>query len=116
VPGNPAALIEFSKFDDWHNFVRRLGLQRPTPDIVRLKFERAQKLYLLAWFDFDLIKAGELVALTTLELALTDRHGNKLSKKKRNFANLICYLVAEDGLTDAKIPMIQRCGGSQLVS
>jgi hypothetical protein len=66
----------------------------------------------LAWLDFDLIKAGELVALTALELVLMDRYAKKLSKRKRSFSNLLRYLVVEDGLTDEKIPMIQRCGGS----
>jgi hypothetical protein len=112
MPGNPAGLIAFSTFSDWLGFMRRLGLLRMTPDIVRLKFERAQKLYLLAWLEFDLIKAGELVALTALELALMDRYGDKLSKKKRSFSDLLRYMVVQDGLTDAKIPMIQRCGGS----
>jgi hypothetical protein len=28
-----------------------------------------KKLYVLAWLDFDVIKAGELIALTALELA-----------------------------------------------
>jgi hypothetical protein len=112
VPGNPAGVIAFSTFGDWHGFVKRLGLQRLTPDIVRLKFERAQKLYLLAWLDFDLIKAGELVALTALELALIDRYGDKFSKTKRSLSNLLRHMVAQDGLTDAKIPMVRRCGGS----
>jgi hypothetical protein len=112
VPGNPAGVIECSTFSDWHGFVRRLGLQQVTPDIVRLKFERAQKLYLLAWLDFDLIKAGELAALISLELGLMDRYGDKLSKRKKSFANLLRYMVDQDGLTDAQIPMIQRCGGT----
>jgi hypothetical protein len=44
------------------------GLHEGIPDIVTAKFDRAHKLHVLAWIDFDLIKAGELVAFTTLEL------------------------------------------------
>ena len=50
-----------------------LGLRRVVPEIVAAKFERGQKLLLLAWIDFDLFTAGELIALTALELALKDR-------------------------------------------
>jgi hypothetical protein len=116
APGNPVALVEFCTFAEWRDFVFRLGMQRATPDIVRLKFERAQKLYLLAWLDFDLIKAGELVALTTLELALKDRYGDKVrdNKGQMNFSRLLRYMPAHDGLTDAKIPMIQRSGGAAI--
>ncbi len=114
VPGNPAGLVEFFAFTEWRDFVFRLSLQRATPEIVRLKFERAQKLSLLAWLEFDLIKAGELVALTTLELALTDRYGDKVRDKRGRiyFSRLLRYLPVLDGLTDAKLPMLQRSGGA----
>jgi hypothetical protein len=49
---------------------------------VAAKFESAQKLYVLAWLDFDLIKAGELIALTALELALTDRYAGNESPRR----------------------------------
>ncbi len=84
------------------------------PDVVRLKYARAQKLYLLGWIDADLIKAGELVALTALELALMDRYGTKLKTRERTFAAVLRHLVEVDGLTDAQIPMVARCGGSAI--
>jgi hypothetical protein len=114
VPGNPAGLVTFSTIDQWHDFLSSLSLRRVVPDIVRLKFERAQKLYLLGWLDFDIIKAGELMALTTLELALTDRYGDKVRDKKGKifFSQLLRYMPAHDSLTDAKLPMIQRSGGT----
>lgn len=116
VPNNPAAIMEFVTFAEWKDFVLRLGLQRRTPEIVRLKYERAHKLYLLAWLDFDLIKAGELIALTTLELALTDRYGDKVRDKKGqiSFSRLLRYLPDHDGLSDAKLPMVQRSGGTAI--
>lgn len=48
--------------------------------IVAAKYDRALKLHLLSWIDFDTIKAGEIVALTTLELALKDRYGDKVER------------------------------------
>jgi hypothetical protein len=84
------------------------------PQIVAAKFGRAQKLHLLAWFDFDLIKAGELIALTALELALTDRYGGKVRDKRGKilFSRLLAFMPRHDGLTDQALPMIRRCGGS----
>jgi len=84
------------------------------PDVVRMKYARAQRLYLLGWIDADLIKAGELVALTALELALMDRYGTRFKKRERTFAAVLKHLVDADGLTDAQIPVIARCGGSAI--
>jgi hypothetical protein len=94
--------------------VLNLGLRAGIPDIVTAKFERAQKLHILAWIDFDLIKAGELVALTALELALNDRYRPKAKAKYGNaaFAHLLRYMPEHDGLTDDKLPMIRRSGGT----
>ena len=114
APGNPAALLSLSTFSEWREFVMGLGLRASVPQIVSLKFERAQQLHLLAWIDFDLIKAGELAALTTLELALTDRYASRAKQKYGNaaFAHPLRYLPQHDGLTDEKVPMIRRCGGT----
>ncbi|WP_254914493.1 hypothetical protein [Sphingobium sp. Z007] len=107
-----------------------MSLNPLVPAIVRLKFQRALKLYYLAWIDGDLIKAGELVALTALELALNDRYGGQVPGKprkklkagqapgladappQRSFEALLKHMVDGDGLTDAEIPMIVRCGGT----
>ncbi len=83
---------------------------------------------------------SELVALTALELALTDRYAGKemarrrklvakkaenekrpISKSERwwveyvSFADLIKSMVERDGLTDDRIPMSQRCGPASKV-
>ena len=51
--------------------------------------------------------------LSTLELALNDRYGAKIKKhgKYRSFADLLKFMLV-DGLTDDKIPMVQKYGGS----
>jgi hypothetical protein len=115
VPGNPGGFLSFANVGEWRRFVAFCGLRPGIPDIVSLKFRRAQKLYFLGWLDSDLIKAAELVALTTLELALKDRYGACVRdhKGKMPFARLLKYMLA-DGLTDAKIPMVCRSGGTAI--
>jgi hypothetical protein len=132
APGNPVAFWHFNTPEEWRAFVATLSLDPRVPDIVRLKFERAQKLFLLGWIDTDLIKGAELVALTTLELALKDRFGHvvpRLPTRKvdprsaeamtaqpirYSFKALLRHLVETEGLTDAQIPMIARCGGTAI--
>lgn len=58
-----------------------LGLRPGTPEIVAAKYRRAQKLYLVGWLDTDLIRAGELVVMTALGLALNDRYGHKVAAR-----------------------------------
>jgi hypothetical protein len=115
APGKPGGLIEFSTAVHWRDFIAGLGLAPGIPEIVAAKFRRAQMLYFLAWLYFDLIKAGELMALATLELALNDRYGTKVKKRGayRSFAELLAYMI-QDGLTDDKIPMVRRSGGSAI--
>ena len=114
VPGNPAALVQFDTAADWRGFIDGLAIDARIPQIVRAKWGRAQTLYLLGWIDFSLIKAGELAALIALELALVDRYGGLIPKRKRSFATLLTYMVEADGLTDADIPVIVRCGGTAI--
>lgn len=106
VSGNPAGFRKFSTITEWREFILDLGLHEAIPEIVAGKFRRAQKLYFLGWIDFDVIKAGELMALTALELALKDRYGKKM------LPALLKHMVEEDGLTDEKIPMFRKYGGS----
>jgi hypothetical protein len=73
MPCNPASFPAFTTYAVWRAFVVQFSLHPALPLIVSAKFERAQKLCILTWIDFDLIKAGELMALTALELALTGR-------------------------------------------
>lgn len=112
--GNPGGFLRFEKAADWRDFVESLGIDRRIPDIVRAKFARAQTLYMLGWIDFSVVKAGELAALIALELAVMDRYGRRISKSKRSFATLLTYMVDSDGLTDAQIPMLMRCGGTAI--
>jgi hypothetical protein len=112
-PGKPGGWISFETATQWRTFVLSLSLPAGIPEIVAAKYRRAQMLYFLAWNYFDVIKAGELMALATLELALNDRYGAKVETrgKYRSFAELLKYMLV-DGLTDDKVPMVQRCGGS----
>ncbi len=82
MPGNLADLVSFSTFHQWRDFVLGFGLRSGAPRIVAEKFQRAQRLYVLAWLDFDVVKAGELIAFTALELALKDRYGFKVERRK----------------------------------
>jgi hypothetical protein len=115
APGKPGGFIEFSTTTQWRTFVLSLGLPPGIPEPVAAKFRRAQMLYFLAWLYFDVIKAGELMALATLELALNDRYGDKVKKRGayRSFAELLAYMI-QDGLTDDRIPMVRRSGGSAI--
>jgi hypothetical protein len=119
MPGFPGGqLISFSRFSDWHAFGLDLGLRRIVPETVAAKFERGQKLILLAWVDFDLFTTGELIAIALIELALKDRSGLKVKRrqKKSFFDDLLMHMVTADGLDDSKVPMLERCGGGTVVS
>lgn len=110
--GNASGFISFEKATDWRVFVESLAIDARIPEIVQAKYARAQTLYLLGWADFSVVKAGELAALIALELGLIDRYGGRISKSKRSFAAMLRHMVEVDGLTDAQIPMVSRCGGS----
>ena len=69
-PGHPSGFRTFSTIAEWRVFILSLSLPLGIPEIVAAKYRRAQMVYFLAWLYFDLIKAGELVGLSTLELAL----------------------------------------------
>lgn len=104
--------MSFARAADWRAFIENLGIDPRIPQIVQVRFARAQTLYLLGWIDLSLIKAGELAALIALELAVMDRYGGKVSKGKRSFAKLLKHMVEVDGLTDGDIPMVTRCNGT----
>ncbi|WP_415287344.1 hypothetical protein RSD66_08735 [Brevundimonas sp. S1H14] len=109
---SPVDWLEFDHAADWARFVERLRPPPGLPEAVERKFLRAQGLYRLGWIDRDLIKAGELAALIALELAVRDRYGRLTGRKKPAFADLLTYMVDGDGLTDAALPVVARCGGS----
>lgn len=114
--GIPVGQLAIPTSQAWREFVLSLSLPDGVPEIVRVKYQRAQMLYFLAWLYPDLIKAGELVALTALELTVRDCYGNKVKgrgKSKPTFAALLQYMP-KDGLTDDKIPMVRRSGGTAI--
>ena len=124
-PGKPDAFVEFGTLREWKLFLDEFGLREKVHLPTRAKYHRAHKLYLLAWLDFDLIKAGELVALTALELALNDCYGARVAPRQRPkkptlqsgpprkaFGDLLRYMVEGDGLTDAQLPIVRKYGGS----
>lgn len=115
MTGNAGGILSISTASEWRTFVVSLSLHPDVPEIVNAKFRRAQMLYFLSWLYFDLIKAGELVALTTLELALKDRYGSQVKNRKgeMRFADLL-KCMPKDGLTDERIPMIRKSGGSAI--
>lgn len=108
----PAALLEFGSPNAWLSFLEERSLDPHVPQIVSSKYSRAQRLYALSWLEFDLIKAGEMVAMTALELALKDRYASRLSSKRPMLDALLRYLVNEDHLTDDALPFTRLYGGS----
>ncbi|WP_420469974.1 hypothetical protein [Brevundimonas sp. FT23042] len=111
APSGPSVERVFTQAIEWRAFIEAMGLPSPIPAVTAAKFSRAQTLYLLAWLDPGLIKAGELAALVALELALRDRYGGAFKRKSR-FSHLLKHMVEHDGLTDAVVPLVQRCGGT----
>jgi hypothetical protein len=115
--GNIGGMLEFRETSEWLAFLRQHDLRPAVPLIVAAKHQRAQKLYALAWLEFDLIKAGEPVALTGLELALRDRYGARAPKRGRQPATLkglLRDMVEGDGLTDGALSFVRQYGGSVL--
>lgn len=135
--GNLGGFRSFDTFDDWRAFWLSFELSHGIPRYVLGGFERAQKLFLLAWVDFDLASAGELVAFTILEYALKDRYLGKERERRRaaveakaksagrpvarrekewteriSFQDLLRYMVEQDGLTDEKVGLVRRSGGT----
>jgi hypothetical protein len=136
MPRNMGGQASVPTFAEWRSFVLELIPRRTIPEIVLRKFERAQKLHVLAWLDFDLIKAGELVGMTALELARTDRYAHaekqrrrklvarkaetkdrEISKGEKSWAerDLLKHMVESDGLTEEQVPMNMRCGSPSKV-
>jgi hypothetical protein len=111
--GRLDGMVSFSTYAEWQDFFLQLDLTQGVPAIVTAKYDRALKLHLLSWIDFDIIKAGEIAALTTLELALKNRYGDKVVKDRHgniSFNRLLRYMVDRDDLTDEKLKICRRCG------
>ena len=120
----------FLEPEEWRNFIYSFNLHPGIPLQIIAKYHRAQKLYYLAWIDFDLIKAGELIALIALEMALKQRYGTRpdlvevilpheerwpsekqktaARKRKADFHLLLNYMVQKDGVTNEALPSVKR--------
>jgi hypothetical protein len=133
----PGRLVEFANFAEWQRVVLGFRLSAGVPtDMVDL-FDRALKLYLIAWLDLDLVTAGEMAALAALEHSLRDcylgdfreRHNKRIVAKAKsekrsltleeNFrpegitlAALLQHMHERDGLTDNQLPFVRKYGGS----
>jgi hypothetical protein len=124
TPGNPASLVTFNSLEDWRLFVAGLALNPMIPASVAPIYQRAQRLFYMGWSDAGMFKVAELVALAALELALNDRFGVAIREKKMRrgvdhraakplkFEDLMTHLIAEDGLSDEKLPFVRKYGGS----
>ncbi|MGQ0582216.1 MAG: hypothetical protein ACT4O6_09800 [Reyranella sp.] len=136
MPGHVGGFRSFANFDEWRDYWLGLRLPFGIPLNMTEGFERAQKLSLLAWVDFDLMVAAELVALTTLEHVLRDQYlgkekcrrraiiAEKAEQEKRqarrgeewwieqaSFSDLLKYMWNHDELTDEQLPSVRRSGG-----
>lgn len=110
-PGNPGAILGFAAPEEWIAFLSELDLSPYVPQIVSTKYRRAQRLYALSWLDLDLVKAGELVSVTALELALKDRYAGQIQKRNPMFSDLLQHLVMKDGLASTEVNFTRLYGG-----
>jgi hypothetical protein len=113
-PGNPGGFISFSTVTEWRQFILQLSLHSAIPEFVSDRYRRAQRAYFWAWIHFDFIKLGELAALASLELALRERYAFKFRRRtgrRVKFPELLKYLVEKDGLSDDRLPIVQKYGG-----
>ena len=88
----PASLRASTTLEEWIAALRDLDLEAAgaAPLVVRNKYRRAQKLYLLSWIDSDVVVASELTAFTALELALMrPRSGRDTGRPAREPHRLI---------------------------
>jgi hypothetical protein len=67
-------LVHFENYAEWQKFLLAFDLPPGVPGVVKDAFDRARKVYLLSWVDFDLAVVGEVAALTALELAVRNRY------------------------------------------
>lgn len=113
----------FGNFGEWYDVIDALSLNATVPIKLGERWTRVQSVYLTAWLSPDLILAADLVSFTALEYAVMDRYGHlatprpKYNPKKPDaparvsFAKALDYIVTGDGLTDAKLPFVQKYGG-----
>lgn len=109
--GNPGAIIAFATSDEWLAFLSERDLHADVPQTVSAKYDRAKRLYALSWLDLDLMKAGELAAMTALETALKERYAGVIRKERPMLGDLLQHLVLKDGLENTELPFTRRYGG-----
>lgn len=138
-PGMLGGFVSFSSFTEWQRVIVGFQLPAGVPRNMADLFDRALKLYLAAWLDFDLITAAEMASLSALEHSLRDcylgefhaQHMKKMvarakSEKREprlneNFRpesislnSLLQYMHQRDGLSDDQLPCVRKYGGSIL--
>jgi len=135
-PGMPGGFVEFPSFAEWQRVIVGFQLPAGVPGNMVDLFDRALKLYLTAWLDFDLVTAGEMAALAALEHSLRDcylgyfrkQHTEQIIAKaksekrsptlKENFrpeqitlAALLRHMPEGDCLTNDQLPFVRKHGG-----
>lgn len=138
-PGMPGGFVSFGDFAEWQQAILGFRLPAGVPCYMADLFDRALKLYLAAWLDFDLTTAGDLAAFGALEHSLRDcylgyfrkQHTKKIVARAKNenrsprvdenfrpekvpLAALLQHMYKCDGLTEEQLSCVQRYGGSIL--
>ena len=138
-PGTPGGFVSFANFAEWQRVILGFRLSAGVPRNMADLFDRALKLYLVAWLDFDFVTAGELAALGALEHSLRDcylgdfreRHTKKVVARAKNekrqpkleenfrperilLTDLLRHMYQRDRLTDEQLPCVRKYGGGVL--
>ncbi|HEX5412669.1 MAG TPA: hypothetical protein VFZ27_12540 [Terriglobia bacterium] len=101
VPGNPAAIRQFTNLADWRSYVLGLQLRGSTPKVFRRKHNHVLRTLFLAWLDANVIKLAELGGLAMLEGAIRARYPEiKINKKQPGLECALTHLVEHGGLND----------------
>jgi hypothetical protein len=110
VPGNLAAIREFTNLADWRSYVLGLQLRGSVPRAFRRQHNRVLQTLFFAWLNADVIKLAELGALATLEGAIKARYP-EIKKKKKNpgLEDALTYLVKHGGLNDEALRETGAC-------
>jgi len=118
TPTSVAEQVTFEEPSEWQRCIRNFALRTAPPYMIVAKYRRALTLYELAWFSYDVLKAGELAALVALELALLNQYGataKPTQKPRKNgdlvrasLSQLFRHMQTHDGLSPAVIPALLR--------